>query len=507
MADQTAGEADGAGSVGAPGTVLGMIGARGAAPALVDPVAGTVLGYDELLARVTGLAGHLASRGLAPGDCVAYSAGNGADFVVTFLACAAAGLASAPLNPAYTEAEFAAYLTDLRPVALLHLDGDERPALAAAGTAQGVRQIPVRPSASHHGHFDPSGATPEAVALILHTSGTTSRPKGVPLAQANLTASMRSIIAGYRLDQDDVSYCVMPMFHIHGLVASTLSTLAAGGTVVTPRRFSGSSFWTDAARWRATWYSAVPTIHRVLLTRAEGGERPPGHSLRFARSCSATLPPPEWQKLEDLLGVPVVEAYGMTEASHQMATNPLPPDRRQPGSVGRATIGLRVGIVDPSWTPQPAGTPGEVVVRGPSVIRAYRDNPEADAVSFRDGWFRTGDEGTLDADGYLRLLGRIKEMINRGGEKISPYEVEAVLQTHPAVVEAAAFGAPDAKYGEQVRVVVVLRSDATPDELRGHCADHLAGFKVPEQVIVLPEIPKGPTGKVQRRILSQQVGT
>lgn len=500
-------EANGTGSVGAPGTILGMIGTRGAAPALVDPASGTVLSYDDLLARVTGLAGHLASRGLAPGDCVAYSAGNGADLVVTFLAAAAAGLASAPLNPAYTEAEFAAYLTDLRPNAILHLDGDERDGLTAAGNAQDIRQLPIQPAADHAEPFDPGGATPESVALILHTSGTTSRPKGVPLAQANLTASMRSIIAGYRLGPDDVSYCVMPLFHIHGLVASTLSTLATGGTVVTPRRFSGSAFWAEASRWKATWYSAVPTIHRVLLTRAEEGERPPEHSLRFARSCSATLPPSDWQRLEDLLGVPVVEAYGMTEASHQMATNPLPPDRRQPGSVGRATAGLQVGIVDESWTPQPAGTPGEVVVRGPSVIRAYRDNPQADAVSFRDGWFRTGDEGTLDSDGYLRLLGRLKEMINRGGEKISPYEIEAVLQTHPSVVEAAAFGAPDAKYGEQVRVVAVLRSPATPEELRGHCAENLAAFKVPEQVIVLPEIPKGPTGKVQRRILSQQVGS
>lgn len=499
-------EADGVSSASAPGTILATINGTGSAPAVVDPTSRTVLTYDELFARTTGLAAYLASCGLAPGECVAYAARNGVDFVVTFLAAAAAGLVSAPLNPAYTEAEFLAYLSDLRPVALLLPRGDEQPAFVAAGNTAGIRQLPVEPARHRAADVDSGRAGPESVALVLHTSGTTSKPKEVPLTQGNLTASVASIASSYRLASTDVSYCVMPMFHVHGLVASTLATLATGGTVVAPPRFSGSAFWADVTDWAVTWYSAVPTIHRVLLARVDQGERPPGHRLRFARSCSATLPPADWRRLEDLLGVPVVEAYGMTEASHQMATNPLPPAERRPGTVGTATAGVQIGIVDESWTPQPAGTAGEVVVRGPSVISAYRGNPEANASSFRDGWFRTGDHGTLSTDGYLRLLGRIKEMINRGGEKISPYEIEAVLQAHPSVAEAVAFGAPDAKYGECVRAVVVLRGEATPDELRGHCADHLAAFKVPEQVTVLPEIPKGPTGKVQRRLLSAQVG-
>jgi oxalate---CoA ligase len=501
------GGADGAAGGFAPGTIPAAVRGDGGAPALVEPDTGTVLSYDELLARVTGLAARLAAQGLAPGDCVAYAARNGADFVVTFLAAAAAGLASAPLNPAYNEVEFAAYLADLRPDALLVPAGDEQPAFLAAGSAAGIRRLAVDPAGHRGTDLDTGLAGPESVALVLHTSGTTSRPKGVPLSQGNLTASVASIAASYRLSPGDVSYCVMPMFHVHGLVASTLATLATGGTVVAPRRFSGQAFWEHVDRWDATWYSAVPTIHRVLLARAEQGERPPAHRLRFARSCSATLPPTDWRRLEDLLGVPVVEAYGMTEASHQMATNPLPPGERRPGTVGRATAGLQVAVVDESWATQPPGGQGEVVVRGPSVIRAYRGNPEANTTSFRDGWFRTGDHGTLSPDGYLTLLGRIKEMINRGGEKISPYEVEAALQTHPAVAEAVAFGAPDAKYGECVRAVVVLRGEATPDELRGHCADRLAAFKVPERVDVLPEIPKGPTGKVQRRLLSAQVGS
>lgn len=489
-------------------TILAAIRGSGAAPAVVEPATQTVLSYDELLARTASLAAHLAESGLDPGDTVAYAARNGADFVVVFLAAAAAGLASAPLNPAYTEAEFASYLADLRPAALLLPEGDEQPAAIAAAHRADIPLVPIAPATAGSG---PGAeglvnlARPDSVALVLHTSGTTSRPKGVPLTQANLAASMASIAATYRLSSDDVSYCVMPMFHVHGLVASTLTTLATGGTVVAPQRFSATAFWPEVTRWRATWYSAVPTIHRVLLSREEKGERTPKHGLRFARSCSATLPASDWRRLEGMLGVPVVEAYGMTEAAHQMTTNPLPPADRRPGTVGVATGGMQVDIVDDEWVSQPAGSPGEVVVRGPSVIAAYRDNPEANAVSFRDGWFRTGDQGTLSADGYLHLLGRNKEMINRGGEKISPYEIEAVLQNHAAVAEAVVFGAPDEKYGEQVRAVVVLRSDASTQDIRGHCADHLAAFKVPDQITVLTEIPKGPTGKVQRRILAQQV--
>jgi acyl-CoA synthetase (AMP-forming)/AMP-acid ligase II len=430
--------------------------------------------------------------------------------VICFLGIVTAGAGAAPLNPAYTTDEFAASLTDLKPRFLIR-HGD---AGAAARVAAGRLRISVlAPESAHPAQLtlgdnaqrgeipDPD---PEAAALLLHTSGTTSRPKLVALRQRHLATSARSIARFYGLGPDDVSHCVMPLFHVHGLVASTLATLSSGGTVLIPPRFSASAFWTDSIHHGATWYSAVPTIHGILNARAL--EEPvPSHRLRFARSCSSALPRPLQEEVETRLRVPVVQAYGMTEASHQMASNPLPPDERRPGSVGRAT-GIEIGILDDAWSLLDPGDVGEVAIRGASVIDGYRDNPEANAASFRDGWFRTGDLGRLSEDGYLTLEGRIKEMINRGGEKISPIEVEEVLLRHPAIAEAAVYGRPDDKYGEQVAAAVVPSDSVTASELQEHCATALAAFKVPASIALLTAIPKGPTGKVQRRLLSDQVG-
>jgi acyl-CoA synthetase (AMP-forming)/AMP-acid ligase II len=342
--------------------------------------------------------------------------------------------------------------------------------------------------------------SPDAIALLLHTSGTTGRPKLVPLRQRNLAHSMRTIAASYELTERDVSLCVMPLFHVHGLVASTLSALHAGGTVVAPPRFSASAFWPDAVSHGATWYSAVPTIHHVLAAASETTPVPE-HSLRFARSCSSALPPSLQETLEERFGVPVLQAYGMTEASHQMASNPLPPGERRAGTVGPAT-GIEVAVVDDEWQPVAVGAAGEVVVRGASVVDGYLDSPEATATSFRDGWFRTGDSGRLSADGYLTLEGRLKELINRAGEKISPHEVEDALLEHPAVAQAVAYALPDAKYGEQVAVAVVLGGDTSADDLTRHCRERLAAFKVPVSISMVERIPTGPTGKVQRRLLA-----
>ncbi len=385
-------------------------------------------------------------------------------------------------------------------------------AARAACAALGVRQIELVGATTAEltlGDITATGSVPprdpEAVALLLHTSGTTSKPKGVPIRQRNLAASARAIAATYGLSASDASHCAMPLFHVHGLVASTLATLASGGGVIAPRRFSASAFWAECATHGATWYSAVPTIHRILLSRAEdGSDEHAGHGLRFARSCSSALPGPLMQAFEERFGLPLVEAYGMTEAAHQMASNPLPPGERRAGSVGRPT-GTEVAILDDEWRPLPGGAVGEVCVRGPGVVDSYRANPEATAASFRDGWFRTGDSGSLSPDGYLSLAGRIKELINRGGEKISPHEIEDALLGHPEVVEAVAFAVPDDKYGEAVGAVVVTRSPVAGDELRAHCSERLAAFKVPVRVHVLDAIPKGPTGKVQRRLLAEQL--
>jgi acyl-CoA synthetase (AMP-forming)/AMP-acid ligase II len=280
--------------------------------------------------------------------------------------------------------------------------------------------------------------------------------------------------------------------------------LLRGGTVVAPSRFSARRFWADVQRYGVTWYSAVPTIHQTLLARALdpalAEAPPPGTTtLRFARSCSAALAPATMQGLEERFGVPVLEAYGMTEASHQMASNPLPPARRVPGSVGRAT-GVQIAIMDGALLP--SGGVGEVVIRGESVTSGYHNNPEANAAAFTNGWFRTGDQGVLDEDGYLRLTGRLKELILRGGENIAPREIDEVLLAHPAVAEAIAFGVPDAKYGEEVAAAVVLRGAATPEELVAHCRARIAAFKVPKMIFITDQIPRTATGKIQRRAVA-----
>jgi oxalate---CoA ligase len=496
-----------------PTTLRALIGRSDDHAALVVPESGTSLSYAALQRSLDRAAGRLAALGVGEGDRVALVLGNGPGLIVAFLAVGALGAAAAPLNPALGSVELAAELEDLRVSRLLH-DGAAHATAAAAAAGvpasvisfeDGLPEIDGRADRGGRagGRVDGAG-DPDALGLLLHTSGTTSKPKTVPIRQRNLAASTAAVATTYGLNADDVTMCVMPLFHVHGLVASVLATLSSGGTVVVSR-LRPPAFWDDAGRHGATWYTAVPTIHSRLLTGflehpGPGG----GHRLRFARSCSAPLPGVLWQRYEDAIGIPLVEAYGMTEAAHQMASNPLPPGQRRPGTVGRAT-GVSLAVVDERWRPVPPGEQGEVAVHGPSVVDRYLDNPEATAAAFRDGWFRTGDVGTLSADAYLTLVGRVKELINRAGEKISPYEVEDVLLSHPAVADAAVYPVPDETYGEQVGAVVVLGREATLAELAVHCEERLAAFKRPVRVTILPEIPKGPTGKVQRRNLAALV--
>jgi len=345
------------------------------------------------------------------------------------------------------------------------------------------------------------GPADEDIALVLHTSGTTSRPKLVPLRQRNLFASARSIADTYRLAPDDVALCVMPLFHIHGLMASTMATLASGGAVVLPAKFDPMTFWPVVHEHSATWYSAVPTIHQMLLMRNRG-ERPPGSAkLRFIRSSSSALSPETMRQLELRFGAPVLEAYGMTEASHQMASNPLPPGDRRPGTVGVGT-GVQIGIMDEGQAMLPSGVHGEVVIQGPSVTDGYANNAEANAKSFTAGWFRTGDQGTLGPEGYLTLIGRLKEMINRGGEKIAPREIDDALLQHPAVGEAVAFGCPHPTWGEEVAAAVVLKGEASEKEIIAFARERLADYKVPKKLYIVDQIPRTATGKIQRRTVA-----
>jgi acyl-CoA synthetase (AMP-forming)/AMP-acid ligase II len=349
---------------------------------------------------------------------------------------------------------------------------------------------------------------PDDLALILHTSGTTSRPKMVALSQANVCASARHIGATLQLTEADRCLNVMPLFHIHGLIAAVLSSLAAGGSVWCTPGFNALRFFALLDDALPTWYTAVPTMHQAILGRAERNrEIVMRRPLRFIRSSSSSLPPQVMAELEHVFGAPVIESYGMTEAAHQMASNPLPPAPRKPGSVGLAA-GPEVEVMGEGGALLAPGATGEIVIRGPNVTKGYLENPEANATAFCDGWFRTGDQGVKDADGYLSITGRLKEIINRGGEKVSPREIDEVLMDHPAIAQAVAFGMPHDKLGEDVAAAVVLREGAaaTERELRDFVAGRLADFKVPRKVLILDEIPKGATGKLQRIGLAQKLG-
>src|SRR5688572_1637481 len=389
-----------------PTTLLGLLSPSPAdRTAVIVPEQNIRITYGELRRQVEAVAAALAASGVGRGDRVGIALPNGLPTIVAFLAASVAGTA-APLNPGYKEDEFRFYLEDTNArVLLLPPDGADE-----ARRAVGDRVPILTVSMDASGTVSLSGVAPgppvtppavDDIALILHTSGSTGRPKRVPLTHANLSISAGNVARSYGLTPDDVSLCVMPLFHVHGLVASTLATLATGGTVVVPGKFSPLSFWRVARDYGATWYSAVPTLHQLLLARADpGGPRPAGaEKLRFIRSCSAALPPQVMHDLEAAFGAPVLEAYGMTEAAHQMSSNPLPPGDRLPGSVGRGTD-VRISIMDAEGRHLAAGERGEVVIQGPNVIRGYENNPEANATSFTDGWFRTGDQGFLDANGY-----------------------------------------------------------------------------------------------------------
>ncbi|MEO8427836.1 MAG: condensation domain-containing protein, partial [Verrucomicrobiota bacterium] len=476
------------------------------------------LTYSGLMAQIEESVRRLNEMGLGGPDRIAVVLPNGPEMAVAFLVAGSAATC-APLNPAYRASEFDFYLNDLQAKALIVQAGAESPARTVAHK-RGIPIIELSPcAAAEAGLFTLTGnlslpakhsgfATPEDVALLLHTSGTTARPKIVPLTHKNLCVSARNIRETLELAPGDCCLNVMPLFHIHGLIGAALSSLAGGASVVCTPGFYAPKFFAWMDQFRPSWYTAVPTMHQAILARAgtnrEIIDRAP---LRLIRSSSAALPPLVMAELEKVFKAPVIESYGMTEASHQMASNPLPPRLRKPGSVGLAA-GPEIAIMGNAGDLLPTQSSGEVVIRGPNVIAGYENNAVANASAFTAGWFRTGDQGYLDTDGYLFINGRLKEIINRGGEKISPREVDEVLLSHPAVAEAATFAIPHTKLGEEIGAAVVLRekSSATERDLREFAAARLADFKVPYRILILDEIPKGPTGKMQRIGLAEKLG-
>lgn len=458
----------------------------------------------------------LRSRGLARNDKLAIVLPNGPDMAAAFVATATA-VTAAPLNPAYKEDEFHFYMEDLSARALLVEEGSTSPAIAAAARLR-IPVLTLHP-AREAGAFTISGDAVAAavhqgqaengdVALVLHTSGTTSRPKIVPLTHANLLASANNIRNTLRLTEADRCLNIMPLFHIHGLVAAILATLNAGASVFATPGFNALKFFAWMEEAKPTWYTAVPTMHQAILSRADRNDAIiKATPLRFIRSSSASLPVPVFHALEAAFGCPVIEAYAMTENAHQMTSNQLPPGKRKPGFVGCAS-GPEVAVMSPDGKLLKAGEEGEVVTRGPNVTPGYENNPKANEAGFAFGWFHTGDQGLMDEDGYLKITGRLKEIINRGGEKIAPMEVDEVLMEHPAVAQVVTFAMPHDKLGEDVAAAVVLREgqSAAERDLIDFAGQRLANFKVPRRIVILDEIPKGATGKLQRIGLAQKLG-
>ncbi|GAB3441142.1 AMP-binding protein [Actinophytocola sediminis] len=470
--------------------------------------------------RVAHVGRKLNNLGIGRGHRVAIVLPNGPDLAVAFLAVATYA-AAAPLNPAYREPEFEFFLADMKADALLVAGGSDSPATAVARRL-GIRVVTLEPDrTAAAGTFQLTGdavrlsadrtgpADADATALLLHTSGTTARPKLVPLTHANLCVAADNTRRAFAIGDSDLCLNMMPLHHAHGLTSTLLASLIGGGGIICTPGFSDTGFFAWLEAYRPTWYTAVPAMHQALLTVAHRHtEVIASHRLRFIRSASAPMPGPALAKLEQTFRAPVIEAYGMTEAGSLITSNPLPPRVRKPGSVG-LPVGQPVAILDETGRRLAAGESGEIAIRGANVMTGYDNDPHANQRSFTDGWFRTGDEGRLDEDGYLHIVGRTREMINRGGSKVSPAQIDEVLGEHPAVDTAVAFGLPHPTLGEDVAVAIVPRPGGSVDEreLRAFAAERLADFKVPSRVFVVSDVPRTPAGKVRRLKLAEQFAT
>ena len=476
------------------------------------------LSFKALREQIDATMQTLNKDGIGRGDRVALVLPNGPEMATAFLSVAGCSTA-APLNPAYRAEEFEFYLADLQAKALIVDEQSASPAIEvarrlgvevvalAAERARGAGAFKLKMAPAARAADKSGAARPDDCALVLHTSGTTSRPKIVPLAQRNLAASGSNIARWLAFSRTDTGLNVMPLFHIHGLLAGLLAPLSKGGNVFCTPGFNALKFFGWMEEGKPTWYTAVPTMHQAILMRAaRHRDTIARHPLRFIRSSSSSIPPQVIGQLEQTFAAPLIEAYGMTEASHQMASNPLR-GTRKPGSVG-LPAGVEIGLLEDSGHIVPRGPRGEIVIRGDGVTAGYENNPEANREAFVNGWFRTGDQGAIDEDGYLFLTGRIKEIIIRGGEKISPREIDEILMDHPALQQVVTFALPHPMLGEDVAVAIVLKegATATETELRAFAAQRLAEFKVPRKFLFLEAIPLGATGKLQRIGLARKLG-
>ncbi|CAK4033343.1 peroxisomal-coenzyme A synthetase [Lecanosticta acicola] len=491
------------------------------ATAIVVPGPPTLdISYKQLYADVYSFQQKLAKLGISAGAAVSIALPNSYPFIVAFLAAAWQRGIAAPLNPAYKQSEFEFYIDDLSSSLVLVPQGQANgPAVKAAKkynaavaecyqdprTNEVVLDVKDNGKLAGKGNQPVEKAQPDDTALVLHTSGTTGRPKAVPLSHRNLTRTMQNVKNTYSLSSADRTMLVMPLFHVHGLLAGFLAPLSSEGSVIVPGNFSASTFWKHFVQHKANWYTAVPTIHQILLKSPNLWPKPMP-KIRFIRSCSSPLSPKTFHDLEAAFNAPVLEAYAMTEAAHQMTSNPFPPAKRKPGSVGIGQ-GVEVKILDQNGKEVPQGSEAEISIRGPNVTKGYINNDKANKESFtKDGFFRTGDQGKKDEDGYVIITGRIKELINKGGEKISPIELDNVLAQHPAVAEAVSFAMPDEMLGQEVGVAIVLKEGGNgvdEEGVKAFMREKVANFKVPKRVFFTKVMPKTATGKIQRRMVAE----
>ena len=472
------------------------------------------LSYENLKSFTDNIARQLAGNEISNKDRAAIVLPNGPFMASSFLAISSY-MSAAPLNPAYKADEYEFYLKDLSPKIVIVEPNSKNNVIEVAKKLKiPVCEIKIQKD-SPPGLFDLFDKTsqyslPEEndEALVLHTSGTTSRPKIVPLTNKNIFSSAVNISKSLELSEIDHCLNIMPLFHIHGLIAIIAASMKVGASVCASNGFNAIKFLEIAKSEKITWYSGVPTMHQAILLRAEKKlELAKNLKLKFIRSSSASLPPAVFEKLNNVFKCPVIEAYGMTEATHQMTSNPLPPKIQKPGFVG-IPAGPDVCIMNDTDKILNQGETGEVCIKGNNVTLGYDNNPEANKKSFSNGWFRTGDQGYFDQDGFLKISGRLKEIINKGGEKISPLEVDNILMDHPLIEQAVCFGYEDKMLGEEIAAAIIVKEGQNCSEMdvKNYAEEKLAKFKIPKKIFFVNEIPKGATGKLQRNVLAKNFG-
>ena len=472
------------------------------------------LSYKDLKLFIDKISKQLAGNGLSNKDRAAIVLPNGPYMASSFLAISSY-MSAAPLNPSYKSEEYEFYLKDLNPKIVLVEKNSENPVVDVAKKLK-IELCEINPEKDgpsgifniYEKESEYSLPNESDEALVLHTSGTTSRPKIVPLTNKNIFSSAENISKSLNLSENDHCLNIMPLFHIHGLIAILASSMKAGASVCASNGFNAIKFLDLAKSEKITWYSGVPTMHQTILLRAHRNlEIAKGLKLRLIRSSSASLPPAVFNDLNDVFSCPVIEAYGMTEATHQMTSNPLPPKQQKAGFVG-LPAGPEVCIMNENGEVLKQGDEGEVCIKGENVTVGYDNNEEANKTSFTNGWFRTGDQGYFDKEGYLKISGRLKEIINKGGEKISPLEVDNVLMDHPFIDQAVCFGYDDKMLGENIASAIIIKSGETCSEndVLQYAQEKLAKFKIPKKIFFVEEIPKGATGKLQRNVLAKKFG-